>query len=250
MLGMELQTGAYYRDIHAWISAILLDDTRFKPASPNCQNCNKVLNNGWPEWPGRRVFALDTCYYIMTRRYKCMHCKDAADGMQKNDPDRPSWSFMGWHEDSLTHSAFGIGETFPAHLTRKAAVDKKLLGLIRASMNNGIRAETFSNILGEMYSLKYFHDYIDREFETASADADYREAFRGDYFGSFGDRMKYNGSIPTGKYLNSVFVNYSMSLQDYFDTEIKRWPALGLCLDVSYYVTKILWRVSSELQIS
>jgi hypothetical protein len=78
--------------------------------------------------------------------------------------EKPSQTFIGWDSDSMARMAYGRGERFPAILTYKSAVDKDVLNLLRAVMNRGVRPETFSDILKELHSIKYFGEMIDREW--------------------------------------------------------------------------------------
>ena len=230
----------YYRDIFVWLPDIFEDDLLYTPGCPNGCSTDHVSPHSWPEWVGRRVFDIDTCYYIMTRRYKCSCCAKSTAN------PKPQCTFMGWNEKSLQNTNYGYGLRFPARLTKKAGVDKKLFRLLRATANSGLRPETLSSVLKEMYSLRYHEDYINREFVIASLTDRERQDCRGELYSQFSDRSKYNGAIPSGKYLQSVFLSSSMELQIYFETEVKKWPAFGLCLDVSYYAPKLLCKYRGQ----
>ncbi len=157
--------------------------------------------------------------------------------------EKPSQTFMGWDSDSLAHMAYGRGERFPAVLSRQSAVDKDVLNLLRAVMNRGVRPETFSDILKELHSIKYFGEMIDRECRLASGEAkDNGETSvrRGNLFSHFSDRKKHNGAIPMGGHFQQIFVNFSKGSGDFMSNEGKKWPVTGLCVGTTYYITKIL----------
>jgi hypothetical protein len=63
---------------------------------------------------------------------------------------------------------------------------------------------------------------------------------KGSLFSNFADRQKYNGAIPKGWYFQHIFVRVSNSIGDFMSNEGKKWPVSGLCIDTSYYITKIL----------
>lgn len=85
----------------------------------------------------------------------------------QNKSEKPQQTWMGWNSESQLYMPFGYGRKFPAHLTKRSGLDNSLLRLLLASMNNGVRGETFSKILEEIHALEYYDSYIDREFEIA-----------------------------------------------------------------------------------
>ena len=178
----------------------------------------------------------------MTRRYACNFCMEVATSLEANSK-KPSQTFMGWDSKSLPHMAYGRGERFPAFVSHRSGVDKGLLNLLRAVMNRGVRPETFSDIIRELHAINYFGHMIDREYRLASGEAkkqDESSVRKGSLFSNFSDRQKYNGAIPTGRYFQRVFVKMSNAIGEFISNEGKKWPVSGLCIDTSYYITKIL----------
>ena len=77
-LGLEYSEPAYYRSIHVW-----LPDLRWgRIAMPPCVNCkdsSQVESKGYQSnHCGRRVYSMDTHYFIISRRYKCKKCEEKA----------------------------------------------------------------------------------------------------------------------------------------------------------------------------
>jgi hypothetical protein len=240
-LNLKFHEIGYYHDINVWLPHEQWGET-FMPPCKNCKCARNVCQHSWPKHPARRVFTATGCYYVMTRRFACNACIEDAKSVDVKS-EKPSQTFMGWDSDSLAHMAYGRGERFPAILSRKSAVDKDVLNLLRAVMNRGVRPETFSDILKELHSIKYFGEMIDREYRLASGEAKNNgetSACRGSLFSHFSDRKKYNGAIPTGRYFQQVFVNFSKGIGDFMSNEAKKWPVTGLCVDTTYYITKIL----------
>jgi hypothetical protein len=126
----------YYRDVYIWLPEVLKEDDQYTPACINCHSCKHVKPHAWPEWPCRRVFDMSQSYYIMTRRYRCDHCKKVAETKPKGE--KPQYTYMGWHSLALSHTAFGFGETFPAHLSSRSGISKTVLRLLRATTGRGI----------------------------------------------------------------------------------------------------------------
>ena len=70
-LGIECLEPSYYRDVYVW-----LPDVRWgREARPFCFGCRsnaRVSSHCWRgNHQGRRVVALDTHYFTISRRYKC-----------------------------------------------------------------------------------------------------------------------------------------------------------------------------------
>ena len=91
-------------------------------------------------------------------------------------------------------------------------------------MNRGIRAETASDILTELHSLEYFEEMIDREYRLAAGET--RGTLKkGSLISAFNDRKFYNGAVPTGKYIQNMFIDFSLSIQTFLEAEMKKWAA-------------------------
>jgi len=248
-LGLGYTELAYYRDVHVWLPEERWDNGSL-PCCPNCKNADKVKTFSFPEWPGRRVFTLESCYYVMTRRYKCGACVETAT-LQSDRAQKPSQTFMGWNKHSLPRNNFGRGSYFPAYLTHRSGVDKSLLSLLRALIPRGIRPETtFSDILTEMHSKRYTLDMVEREYLLASLSRSQegtRGALRqGCLLSSFADRKRYNGAIPTGQYFQTVFLDHHETTRTFLDNEQKKLPVDQLKIDTSYHVTKLVARYHGE----
>ena len=242
-LGIKFHEFAYYKDVHVWLPHSQWG-TQFMPPCPNCKCASHVRQYSFPEWPARRVFTQTGHYYIMTRRFACDVCCQAAADIEKK-ADKPSQTFMGWDSRSLPHMAYGRGERFPAHLSHRSGIDKKMMHLLRALLNRGIRPGTFADIITELHSIEYFEQMIDREYRLASGEAEKAaeaSVEKGVLFSDFGDRRRYNGAIPTGRYFQDLFVNFGKSIGNFLENEANKWPVDGLCIDTSYYITKILCR--------
>ena len=118
---------------------------------------SQVGAHGWRENRfGRRVIGLDTCYFILSRRYICHTCQKQAE-LQRNVveaaaahaglrvvSDQPTvvpHTFMGWDPKSVERLPNGHGELFPAFLTWRGALDKRVIDLMRPLFAAGLRPE-------------------------------------------------------------------------------------------------------------
>ncbi len=119
--------------------------------------CSQVGSHGWRENRfGRRVIGLDTCYFILSRRYLCHACQKQAE-VQRNVveaaaahaglrvvSDQPTvvpHTFMRWDPKSVERLPNDHGELFPAFLTWRGAPDKCVIDFMRPLFAAGLRPE-------------------------------------------------------------------------------------------------------------
>ena len=112
---------------------------------------------------GRRVIALDTNYFILSRRYICHGCQHKAQ-LQRQLVENAATeaglrvvpvhdtvvahTFMGWDPKSVERLPHGHGEVFPAFLTWRGAVDKRVIDLMRPLFAAGLRPEVTVLVCG------------------------------------------------------------------------------------------------------
>ena len=65
-------------------------------------------------------------------------------------------------------------------------------------------------------------------------------------FGEFADKSRYNGHIPTGRYLAHVYKQHHKHIRCYLDQEVKKRGADVLYWDVSYKICKLLCQYQGE----
>ena len=64
--------------------------------------------------------------------------------------------------------------------------------------------------------------------------------------GEFGDKRKYHGLVPTGRYVQHVFITHNQTIVPYMDKEVKKRGAKTLHWDVSYKEAKHLCRYRGQ----
>ena len=103
---------------------------------------------------------MDLCntYYVMGRRYKCNHCEERKNEIEsaleesteandfKIEEVKYKYTFRAWDQGSLLYLPRGLGEEFPAFLTHKSGVDKKIVDMMRPLFDKGFRPEALSNL--------------------------------------------------------------------------------------------------------
>jgi hypothetical protein len=248
---------AYYRDVYVFLPEIRIWKTTGRicmPSCPTCKSNERVSPHAFRDNHfGRVVVDLTETYYVLGRRYICLECKSksqelkaalletaAANNITVGEvrDDEIQYTFMGWNDKSLPLFPYGIGNQFPAVLTWKAGVDKKVVDMMRPLYDGGYRPDRLSALLLEMHSRRYFQLCIEHEYELGCRHTLTQQSF--EMLGDFGDKTKYNGIVPTGKFLAHIYKVYHASIGHYLDLEVKKRGATTLHWDVSYKEAKHL----------
>ena len=245
----------YYRDVVVWVP----DEqwgVECTPCCPSCGKNDKVGVHGYrTNHFGRRIVSLNSHYFIMSRRYICHGCKEergkaeaaiAATAEREGInieviPRTKPYTFMGYNPKSVSLLPFGHGDSFPAFFTHRSGVDKKVIDLMRPLCNAGVRPEQLSNILLELHSKEYTRQWKHREHQIEKNLMLYKSSpLKGTMFSTFADKSKYNGAVPTGKYLGNTYKQFHETIKSHLDKEVKKRGARRLHWDVSYKEAKHL----------
>ncbi|KAJ7681913.1 hypothetical protein DFH06DRAFT_953146, partial [Mycena polygramma] len=124
----------YQPRVFVWLPDTLLDK------KIRCPFCDKgdMTPGGWNSNPvARRVVDLDSCYYILARRLKCRQ----ACNRSCNPYDTKILDQLPAH----------LRNEFPAFLTHRSGIDKKLLTLVRSGIAHGLTSHAWEQILRELH---------------------------------------------------------------------------------------------------
>jgi hypothetical protein len=148
-----------------------------------------------------------------------------------------SQTFTGYNSVSLDLLPHKWGELFPAFLTKRAALDKGLVYWLELLLPAGVRPNKMAKILRALHTVRHADDFIRREEDIKVARAGLDKEFLKDVqFSTFGDPKLYNGSTPSGKYIQEVFVVRAALLRRHMDQEVLPRTALRrgrlLCVPV------------------
>ena len=264
LLKIEVHHAGYYKRIVVW-----LPDFRWgaecTPCCPSCCSNRRVRSLGFNSHHyGRMVIGLTENYYTISKRYICRDCEvksRALSAAAKTAAARNSaevtvktklqYTFMATNKISLTLLPHGYGALFPAFTTRKSAVDKTVLNMMRPLMDKGHRAESMSDLLLELHSNEYQERYIRYEYDITKGNErpeSRKETHVSDHtFSSFDDKYGYGGMVPTGAYLHSVRILHHSTISSYLERELKKRDLCGtLAWDVSYKESKNLFKHKGE----
>lgn len=250
-LSISYEEPAYYKDVRVWLPDIQYNSM---PPCPSCKCPNNVSPHGFrTDYPARRICALNNTYFIMSRRYICGSCKSAAasakaaladSGVKVVGKVEAHQTFMGWNPGSVTFLPYGLGSFFPAIITHRAGLDMEIVDMMRPLFDKGVRPEAMSSLLLEMHSKTYFRALNQREFAIRRRRVEAGGlGLAGDaplLFSAFGDRAGYAGVVPTGRYLQHVYILYHESIRPFLEKEVKKRGARTLAWDASYKEAKNL----------
>ena len=144
---------------------------------------------------------------------------------------------------------YGHGDLFPAFFTHRSGVDKDIIDLMRPLFNKGVRPEAFSTILLELQSKEYTMSHLARE-NRIKRDLSAARRLGQPYnvpgrFSEFADKKGYAGLVPTGAYLEHVYVKHSELIKEHLENEVCS-HALGfvmVCLRIR--VVMVFYRAPS-----
>ena len=105
---------------------------------------------------------------------------------------------MGWDRRILPLFADGVGDEFPAFLTKRAGVDLSIIDWMMPLFDKGVKAKALEEMLLEFHSKQFFKRHIWYEHDM-SAKRRLNPNFNYPMFGEFGDKELFNRKSPTGR---------------------------------------------------
>ncbi|KAG2220944.1 hypothetical protein INT45_010697, partial [Circinella minor] len=200
-----------------------------------CPDCRQKLNSkGFNTNPrARRVVDIDSCFYIMSSRYRCTNksCKTSLNA----------------HDNRILEQLpLHLQAEFPAYLTHRSAVSKHLGDLLRIVMQNGMGVHRLQRALREFHTLR--HSRLHLQYLNSLVHRQQYPTFhdipRGSNpiiykrFSSFKDREGYAGYIPSTGYLRLVYTALIDQLRPLMDKELAILGGIILKGDHSFKVPK------------
>lgn len=143
----------YLRDLRVWLPDVETNGA-VMPACKTCGRADRVVPHSFKtDFPGRRVIGFNTCYYLMSRQYKCLLCEGSrsirtiAAGERRNaenvvigDEFTPldQYTHVGYDDECMKRFPHYLRESFPAILTHKSGIDKTVAACLRPLADKGV----------------------------------------------------------------------------------------------------------------
>ena len=148
---------------------------------------------------------------------------------------------MGYDVRSRELLPFGYGDSFPAFLTKRGGLDRDIIDLMQPLHDKGLRSGALSKIILEMHTKTHALEHLQRE-NLLERDRRLDPTLKPGMFSAFNDKSKYDGLVPTGKYLDLTFTRFMATIKQHLDKEVKKRPANRLHIDASFKEAKHLSR--------
>ncbi|KAJ3280443.1 hypothetical protein HDU79_011705 [Rhizoclosmatium sp. JEL0117] len=227
----------YKRDVVAWVPHLLMpNNTIICP----CCNKTKLQAKGWQHNPiARRVLAMDTHYHLVSYEYYCPQCKKSMLGSTKEVRSKLSTWLAG---------------CFPAVLTQSGAIDHSLYTMLRGFVARGFPPHRVRELIveatherkefSELLWLAMVNDSLQVSASQPRIDSFYKtskpELTAETKFSHFNDRNKYDGAVPSTKYITSLYGMSMMSQRERIKKRARLFPVRILMVDDSHKVPKHL----------
>ncbi|KAJ7088237.1 hypothetical protein C8R43DRAFT_1142287 [Mycena crocata] len=199
-------TVLFRRPIRLWLPHFWVDKLL-------CPRCREVLEKNGAITP-RRITDIEEDWYLVTWSYYCRNksCKSY---------------YHGWSSKLLSSLPPYVQLAFPAVLSRKGGLSRRVLTLLRGANQHKMGPTGVRSLLLEMHTLRfntlqlqYLESIFELEYGRQSGEAGQVQttlhAFdstRFPSFGDFGTPDKFNGSIPSVPYL-TLMMNKAIELEE------------------------------------
>ncbi|KAJ7591861.1 hypothetical protein C8J56DRAFT_780924 [Mycena floridula] len=223
----------YHMDIFVWLPNLLPGaPTKFICECGAGMNLNgKLLLVCYSTNPtARRVKDLHGDYLLFTNRFRCPERRVNERGC--------GTSYQGTHPNILAQLPRQLQNAFPAYLSARGAIDKRLMSVMRTTFATRFGPAPFAALLSEMRS----QQHSDRELTYLAACADAMSSRRLPTppvpFSTFKDKQRYAGTYPTQQYCKGVFVDWMEAHKVFMDRVNASLPGRVLKSDHTFKLMK------------
>ena len=151
--------------------------------------------------------------------------------------DEDKYTFQGWHWQSMMHLPRNLIIDFPAFLTKKGALDLRIIHLMRPLVAHGLRPGQFAGVVAELHKKRYCERFLRHEHELKGTVKGMGNVKR---FSQFSDEKGYYGKIPSPGYFDSAFKKHHSYIRAHLDKQMKMRSGETLNMDTLYKVAKMM----------
>ncbi|KAJ7587518.1 hypothetical protein C8J56DRAFT_786255 [Mycena floridula] len=195
----------------------------------------KLIRHEYPVRP-RCIIDFEESFYLIGMRYRCNLC-------------HPRSTFQSWDARVLSLVPSTLAEQFPAMLSHRSGISKKLFAMMRCSFQNGVGAKQFSynlNVLHrrryEMLEVQYMETILARAETSAGRSRTYLP------FPEFEDKgpNRFNALIPSGQWLRDMYDKFIESHEKEFDQHTSTLGSDIYAIDHSHKIVKHIGKIEGQ----
>jgi hypothetical protein len=200
---------------------------------PACKSAGRKRNDGqpsmlalhsWPHMP-RRVVDINSCIFIIGRRYRCGH-RDCGH------------TYQSWSRAILDIIPKSLSSHFPHHLTFCNGLTDQLVAVLQSSFQRGLGPAPFAEMIQTFHIRRYEQLHIQylemvnlcTPFTTTGLLSLHKP------FGKWDDISGYAGFVPSHSYFKGFYVSLLERHAPEIDQYMAMLPARILNIDHSFKV--------------
>lgn len=178
----------------------------------------------------------NSCFYMITKKYECA--------------GKPSHESNGYDKDIISQLPEHLQDEFPAILTHRSGISKKLAKIQRILIQNSIGPSKLSKILRELHVLKF--DNLQHQYLRAAlyykSNTNLTRGVSNDIqdFCKFDDPNGYAGHVPSANFLSYVYTTVLSSFKPAMDRQTSMLSGEILKGDHSFKLIKKIAKLGSE----
>ncbi|KAF5334096.1 hypothetical protein D9611_014996 [Ephemerocybe angulata] len=214
---------------------VLWDPMPLCPLGIPCPKCKVPLQRHTHIPRPRRVVDFVECFWLIGYRYRCRSCK---------------CTFRSWDKRILDVLPPTLAYEFPARLSHRSGMSKKLMEWVRMCFHGGMGAKQVSDSLRHQHLVHY--DTLRLQYFHQLQAARGVNAWLGRAFDSFNLRfedrtpMGYHGYVPSGQYIREMFDVMIEEHRDEYHQHMAMLPLTIAAADHSHKLTKQILRVGGQ----
>ncbi|KAH9475789.1 Werner syndrome ATP-dependent helicase-like protein [Psilocybe cubensis] len=206
-----------------------------------CPICKSTLqrhaNISYP----RRCIDIDSEFYLIGYRYRCSVCTHPKSG-------KHTVTFNSWDSRILSALPQDLAAEFPAILSHRSAISKRLFQYVRSSFQNGLGAKQISDTIRVHHLLKYDELHLQYLNQLAGRKLDKWREEKYMSFPRFDDISPHgrHGFTPSAQWIRNMYDRFIMEHIHDFNQHMSMLSAEICALDHSHKITKHIAKVNGE----
>eukprot|EP00158_Paraphelidium_tribonemae_P005262 Partr_v1_DN27252_c1_g3_i4_m38925 putative NA len=194
-------TPFYIPDVCVWIPDMMHESVKVR--CHQCEVSKYVTHAGWPNDPvARRIIGESRSYYVLSCQYSCSSC---------------NIRFLGHMPEVVKLLPPWVQSLFPAYLTHRSGLDKKLVRLMMSAFDEGFGPGPLAEYIRECHYEEYDFRRV-RYYDFLVEMPSFRE--HAERFTEFDNQRGYCGHVSCSLYLSQAYQTIIAEMDDIMDEEM------------------------------